>query len=91
MISLCNDWEFTPEWTDGFARGDGGAERVCLPHNRRIMRLSAATASACSSPGAAAASAFSCNLTAQRTTRGYTSTVCSPQSTAAATRRSGSR
>ena len=26
MISLCNDWEFTPEWTDGFARGDGGAD-----------------------------------------------------------------
>ena len=39
MISLCNDWEFTPEWTDGFARGDGGAERVCLPHNPHELPL----------------------------------------------------
>ena len=21
MISICNGWEFTPEWTDAFARG----------------------------------------------------------------------
>lgn len=57
----------------------------CTTAGRRIMKLSAATASACSSPGAAAASAFSCNLTARRITRGSTSTARSPRSTAAAT------
>ena len=99
MISLCNDWEFTPEWTDGFARGDGSAYACrinrmscrCTTAGRRIMKLSAATASACSSPRAAAASDCSCNLTARRITRGYMSTARSPRSTAAATRRSGSR
>ena len=29
----------TPERTDGFARGDGGAERVCLPHNPHELPL----------------------------------------------------
>ena len=31
--SLCNDWEFTPAWTESFLRGIGSFERVRLPHN----------------------------------------------------------
>ena len=23
MISLCNDWVFTQQWSDGFASGEG--------------------------------------------------------------------
>lgn len=32
MQSLCNRWEFTPEWSDGFALGEGTGEWVRLPH-----------------------------------------------------------
>lgn len=39
MISLCSDWEFTPEWSEGFMRGEGEAERVCLPHNPHTLPL----------------------------------------------------
>ena len=39
MISLCRNWEFTPEWTDDFAAGAGAAEAVELPHNVRDLPL----------------------------------------------------
>ena len=32
MESLNNGWEFTPEWNEDFARGEGPAENVRLPH-----------------------------------------------------------
>ena len=32
MIRLNNDWEFTPEWSDGFLSGAGSFEPVRLPH-----------------------------------------------------------
>ena len=32
MRSLCNEWEFTPEWFDGFALGEGQGDPVRLPH-----------------------------------------------------------
>ena len=32
MLSLCNNWEFTEVWTDGFASGEGSGEIVRLPH-----------------------------------------------------------
>ena len=32
MLSLCNDWEFTPEWFAGFAAGEGEGTQVRLPH-----------------------------------------------------------
>ena len=32
MKSLNNGWEFVPEWSEGFARGEGAGESVRLPH-----------------------------------------------------------
>ena len=32
MLSLCNEWEFTPEWFDAFALGEGEGTAVRLPH-----------------------------------------------------------
>ena len=32
MLSLCNHWEFTPNWYDGFETGEGQGESVRLPH-----------------------------------------------------------
>ena len=32
MLSLCNNWEFTPEWSEEFAAGEGAGEIVRLPH-----------------------------------------------------------
>ena len=32
MLSLCNNWEFTPQWSDIFAEGKGICEKVRLPH-----------------------------------------------------------
>lgn len=43
MLSLCNDWYFTPEWTDDFAAGRGEAEKVRLPHTVRETPLHYAT------------------------------------------------
>lgn len=43
MISICNGWEFTPEWTDAFARGAGEGEAVRLPHTVRLTPLHYAT------------------------------------------------
>ena len=30
--SLCDDWEFTPQWSDEFLTGGGEARAVRLPH-----------------------------------------------------------
>ena len=35
MLSLCNNWEFTEQWSDGFAAGEGTGETVRLPHTVR--------------------------------------------------------
>lgn len=39
MRSLCNHWEFTPEWSDTFARGEGNAAPVRLPHTVKEIPL----------------------------------------------------
>ena len=39
MYSLCNDWEFTPAWTESFLKGEGRFEKVRLPHNIRDISL----------------------------------------------------
>ena len=39
-FSLCkSQWEFIPEWFDGFARGEGSGEQVWIPHNVKEMPL----------------------------------------------------
>lgn len=37
--SLCNSWEFVKEWSSTFARGEGTAETVRLPHTAVEMPL----------------------------------------------------
>ena len=32
MLSLCNDWEFIPNWPEGFETGEGQGVPVRLPH-----------------------------------------------------------
>ena len=39
MISLCNNWEFTRQWNDGFLYGEGTAEPVRLPHTVQELPL----------------------------------------------------
>ena len=39
MISLCNSWEFTRQWHDGFSRGEGAFETVRLPHTVQELPL----------------------------------------------------
>jgi len=39
MLSLCNNWEFTPEWNDAFAGGEGRFETVRLPHTVKEIPL----------------------------------------------------
>ncbi len=39
MISLCNAWEFTKEWSEAFAAGEGPGEAVRIPHNVQEMPL----------------------------------------------------
>ena len=39
MISLCNNWEFTENWSDAFAMGEGSGETVRLPHTVRQLPL----------------------------------------------------
>ena len=39
MIRLDNNWEFTEKWSDSFARFEGEAEAVRLPHNVRELSL----------------------------------------------------
>ena len=37
--SLCDGWEFTPEWSDDFLAGNGDAESVRLPHTCKELPL----------------------------------------------------
>ncbi|MDE7289497.1 MAG: glycoside hydrolase family 2 protein, partial [Oscillospiraceae bacterium] len=37
--SLCDGWEFTPEWSEDFMAGKGSAETVRLPHTCRELPL----------------------------------------------------
>jgi len=39
MISLCRGWEFTENWSESFARFEGTAQGVSLPHNVRELPL----------------------------------------------------
>ena len=39
MIGFSNDWEFTTEWNEEFARGEGTAEKVRLPHTVKELPL----------------------------------------------------
>ena len=39
MISLCNHWEFTQQWSEDFLRFEGDAECVRLPHTVRELPL----------------------------------------------------
>ena len=39
MRSLCNNWEFIPEWNDAFALGEGEGQSVRLPHTVRELPL----------------------------------------------------
>ena len=39
LFSLCDNWEFTREWFDGFAAGEGTGEPVRIPHNVQEMPL----------------------------------------------------
>ena len=43
MISLCNDWEFTREWSAAWGRGAGSGEAVRLPHTNVELPLHYAT------------------------------------------------
>lgn len=37
--SLCDGWEFTPQWSEEFAAGEGTAQPVRLPHTNRELPL----------------------------------------------------
>ncbi len=39
MISLCNDWKFTPEWSEAFLQGRLAGTPVRLPHNVKELPL----------------------------------------------------
>ena len=39
MIAFSNGWEFVPQWTEAFGRGEGPAEAVRLPHTVRELPL----------------------------------------------------
>jgi len=39
MISLCNNWEFTSEWSEAFLNGDGEAKQVRIPHTVKEIPL----------------------------------------------------
>ena len=39
MLSLCNDWEFTPDWFEGFETGEGEGSPVRLPHTVQECHL----------------------------------------------------
>ena len=39
MISLCNGWEFSHQWSEDFMRGEGHGEPVRLPHNVKELPL----------------------------------------------------
>ena len=46
MQSLCNHWEFVPEWSDAFGRGEGDGTPVRLPHTVKEIPLQYADDSA---------------------------------------------
>ena len=39
MLSLCNQWEFSPEWSEAFAQGKGRYSSVRLPHTVKEVPL----------------------------------------------------
>ena len=39
MLSLCNHWEFTAQWSEDFARGEGQGQPVRLPHTVKEVPL----------------------------------------------------
>ena len=39
MIAFNNDWEFTPVWNELFAKGEGDAETVRIPHTVKELPL----------------------------------------------------
>ena len=39
MICICNNWEFTPHWSEAFQAGLGEAEGVRLPHTVKEVPL----------------------------------------------------
>ena len=39
LQSLCDQWQFTPEWSEAFLRGQGQGEAVRLPHTVRELPL----------------------------------------------------
>ena len=39
MQSLCDNWEFTEQWSETFLRGEDAAEPVRLPHSPRQIPL----------------------------------------------------
>jgi len=39
MKSLCNNWEFTPCWSEEFMQGEGSAQTVRLPHTVKEVPL----------------------------------------------------
>ena len=39
MHSLCNHWEFVPEWSEAFGKGEGTAAAVRLPHTVKEIPL----------------------------------------------------
>ena len=39
MLSLCNNWEFTQQWFDGFAAGEGEGTQVRIPHTVQEIPL----------------------------------------------------
>ena len=39
MISLCNGWEFTQKWSEGFLQGEGICQQVRLPHTVQELPL----------------------------------------------------
>ena len=39
MISLCNEWKFTHQWSEAFLNGEVAGEAVRIPHNVRDLPL----------------------------------------------------
>ncbi len=39
MESICNNWEFTPHWQEGFELGEGEYERIRIPHTVKEIPL----------------------------------------------------
>lgn len=39
MLKISGGWEYTPVWSEGFARGEGGGQAVRLPHTVKEVPL----------------------------------------------------